>query len=95
MIQVGAKTQAFKGLKQKKLCKVKRATTQGDYGLHRVKKVDPTGQVFSTFTTGSYPIYWSGSLNNSVFPPAYVTPKKNEENNKPHNRLPQHCNYIL
>ena len=74
---------------------MKRATTQGDYGLHRVKKVDPTGQVFSTFTTGSYPIYWSGSLNNSVFPPAYVTPKKNEENNKPHNRLPQHCNDIL
>ena len=46
MIQAGAKTQAFKGLEKKKLCKVKRATTQGDYGLHRVKKVDPTGQVF-------------------------------------------------
>ena len=37
MIQAGAKTQAFKGLEQKKICKVYRATTQGDYGLHIVK----------------------------------------------------------
>ena len=36
MIQAGAKTLAFKGFKQKKQCKVKHATTQGDYGLYMV-----------------------------------------------------------
>ena len=37
MIQAGAKTQAFKGLKQKKICRLKNVTTRGDSGLYMVK----------------------------------------------------------
>ena len=65
MIQAGAKTLAFKGFKQKKQRKVKHATPQGDYGLYMVKSRSHWSG-FSIFITGSHPIYWSSSLDNSV-----------------------------
>lgn len=75
MIQAGAKTQAFKGLKQKKICRLKNVTTRGDSGLYMVKsRCHWSG--FSILDHKQPSKCWSGSLDHFVFLPVYAMPKK-------------------